>query len=91
MNKRDRTDKGFELIYWNLSYRRKFIRTLWLAPIVILMCLILAIKMPIFGSSVVTILGIAAIISTSVGQLIYTYHKWKKEKREKKESEADIV
>lgn len=26
----DKVDKGFELIYWKLSYRRKFIRTLWL-------------------------------------------------------------
>ena len=28
----DKVDKGFELIYWKLSYRRKFIRTLWLIP-----------------------------------------------------------
>lgn len=26
-------DKGFELLYNNLSYRRRFIRTLWLIPI----------------------------------------------------------
>jgi uncharacterized membrane protein len=28
-------DKGFELVYANLSDRRKFIRTLWLVPIAI--------------------------------------------------------
>ncbi|MCI6932356.1 MAG: hypothetical protein MR765_04425 [Tenericutes bacterium] len=26
-------DKGFELLYNNLSYRRRLIRTLWLIPI----------------------------------------------------------
>ena len=31
--KKDKVDKGFELLYDNLSYRRKFIRTIWLIPI----------------------------------------------------------
>ena len=30
MNK-EKVDKGFELIYYRLSYRRRFIRTLWLS------------------------------------------------------------
>lgn len=29
-------DKGFELLYYKLSYRRRFIRTLWLIPWIIL-------------------------------------------------------
>ena len=29
----EKIDKGFELDYWKLSYRRKFIRTLWLIPL----------------------------------------------------------
>lgn len=28
----NKVDKGFELVYWKLSYRRKFIRTLWMIP-----------------------------------------------------------
>ena len=28
---KNKVDKGFELAYWNLSYRRKLIRTLWQA------------------------------------------------------------
>ena len=28
----NKVDKGFELVYWKLSYRRKFIRTLWTIP-----------------------------------------------------------
>jgi hypothetical protein len=35
----DKTDKGFELSYWKLSYRRKFVRTLWGAPAVLLLLL----------------------------------------------------
>ena len=31
--KKEKVDKDFELLYENLSYRRKFIRTLWLIPI----------------------------------------------------------
>ena len=27
-----KVDKGIELCYWKLSYRRKFIRTLWIIP-----------------------------------------------------------
>lgn len=34
--KKEKVDKGFELFYKNLTYRRKFIRTLWLIPIGIL-------------------------------------------------------
>lgn len=28
-----KVDKGFQLIYWKLSYRRKFLRTLWWTPL----------------------------------------------------------
>ena len=31
-----KVDKGFELRYKNLSYRRRFIRTLWMIPLAIL-------------------------------------------------------
>ena len=33
--KHEKVDKGIELCYWKLSYRRKFIRTLWMIPIAI--------------------------------------------------------
>ena len=29
--KHEKVDKGIELCYWKLSYRRKLIRTLWMA------------------------------------------------------------
>ena len=32
-------DKGFELIYFNLSHRRKFIRTIWITIVGVLILL----------------------------------------------------
>lgn len=68
-------DKGFELIYWNLSYRRKFIRTLWALPLGVLSMLFIW----YIGSNIVlnTILTIGAVIMF-FAQLIFTFHKWKK-------------
>ena len=31
----EKVDKGIMVCYWKLSYRRKFIRTLWMIPIAI--------------------------------------------------------
>lgn len=67
-------DKGFEFIYWNLSYRRKFIRTLWLTPALIIPLAI------VWGSDFNKILKMVAtilLISVYLIQLIYTYKKWK--------------
>ncbi len=32
----EKIDTGIELCYWKLSYRRKFIRTLWMIPLSII-------------------------------------------------------
>lgn len=32
----NKDDKGFGQYYWNLSYKRKFIRILWVTPFLIL-------------------------------------------------------
>ncbi|MBQ4312659.1 MAG: hypothetical protein IJC18_00490, partial [Clostridia bacterium] len=37
----EKTDKGFELFYNNLSDRRKFIRLLWLSPAYILLIILI--------------------------------------------------
>lgn len=42
MNKKEKIDKGFELSYYNLSYRRRFIRTLWMIPFAILVIVTIA-------------------------------------------------
>lgn len=69
-----KVDKGFELFYWNLSYRRKFIRTLWWTPLsVIALVLIWKSKYNIVLNTIIT----AALISINLAQLIYNYKKWK--------------
>jgi len=75
---RNKTDKGFELRYWRLSYRRKFIRALWIAPAVLLFLLFPA-EYAILGiprnDLIVVVLVLAAI------QAAFNYHKWKQEER----------
>jgi len=67
-------DKGFELIYWNLSYRRKFIRTLWMTPtLIILLAVVWGSTFNKILKTIVTVL----LISVYLIQLIYTYKKWK--------------
>ena len=71
-----KVDKGFQLIYWKLSYRRKFIRTLWTIPI-----FIISIGIIVFlgdGIVVSKIMPIILII-LFILQIIYNYIKWKKE------------
>jgi len=72
-----KVDKGFELIYWKLSYRRKFIRTLWTIPFSIF-AIALTILCDWSMKNVVAVAIILLIIASS--QLIYTYKKSKNEK-----------
>ncbi|WP_248484042.1 hypothetical protein [Tepidibacter aestuarii] len=64
-----KVDAGFELCYWNLSYRRKFIRTLWCLPFLFLL-------VPICPNTVIAFCCILFII-----QAIYNYKKWKSEEK----------
>ena len=87
IDKRAKVDKGFELIYWNLSYRRKFIRTLWLTPIGALLIFLIVKNpwnIPFYGRNLFANLLIVAIVLTTIVQLIYTYYKWKKEEGQRK-------
>lgn len=73
-----KVDKGFQLIYWKLSYRRKFIRTLWSIPIfVISIGIIIFLGNGIFMSIVMPLILIILFII----QLIYNYIKWKKDEQ----------
>lgn len=71
-----KVDKGFELSYWNLSYRRKFIRTLWMIPFGFFA---LALLYFVRISSIIMIIYIVIFLIVEVSQLRYTYYHWKKE------------
>ncbi len=77
MNKK--IDKGFELLYAKLSYRRRFIRTLWLIPWAILALWLLKwVGVPTVG---IVIVGIILFVVGFI-QAFYNYRKWKEEQRE---------
>lgn len=70
-----KTDKGFQLSYWKLSYRRRFIRDLWMLPFVIISIgFIIWIGDSIFTNIVVLVIGLVLFLVQS----IYDYSKWKK-------------
>lgn len=70
-----KVDKGFHLNYWKLSYRRRFVRNLWMLPLLMAITGMLITR----GDSTLTcrIIPIILLVS-SVFELIYNYLKWKK-------------
>lgn len=72
----ERTDKGMEFCYWRLSYRRKFIRTLWLVPI---FAVIIIAFYQTFRSDALTWFICTAVFVSIIIQAIYNYKKWKSE------------
>lgn len=73
---RDKTDQGVQVAYWSLSYRRKFIRTLWCIPFVIAVAIYLWLST---GLGIATMSSILLLVTINTIQLVYTYIKWKTE------------
>ena len=71
--KKDKVDKGFELLYDNLSYRRKFIRTLWLIHLGIVVGIIVT-----YISIITSLFYWLWFIISATKQLKYNYTMWKK-------------
>ncbi len=73
----EKIDKGIVLCYWKLSYRRKFIRTLWMIPIDIVLIIYCHITFQSFlWTCIIAIVSGIMLLS----QAIYNYRKWKNEK-----------
>lgn len=72
----NKVDKGFELVYWKLSYRRKFIRTLWMIPWAITSLVFIQIVGEIYKYTIFA--GIIYLVVLPI-QAIYNYKKWMKE------------
>ncbi len=71
-------DKGFVWSYWKLSYRRKFIRTLWMIPFVLLAIVNISFNHE-FTTFIKAFLILILLISEVI-QLIYNYRHYQKEK-----------
>ena len=72
----NKVDKGFELVYWKLSYRRKFIRTLWMIPWAIVALIFIQIVGRNYKYTILA--GIIYLVILPI-QAIYNYKKWMKE------------
>ena len=74
--KKEKVDKGFEMIYYNLSYRRRFIRTLGVIPwMLLVLCWLWWL-----GTSMFITIPVAVIFAISVYiQALHNYKKWKEE------------
>lgn len=72
-------DKGIGFLYKNLSYRRKFIRTLWVTLIGILVSIYALLMSADKYFVCILIVGFAVV---DFRQLRDTYTKWKSEKTE---------
>jgi hypothetical protein len=72
------TDKGFEFAYFRLSYRRKFIRTLWTMGIIVVWYFAQPL-MPSYLPNVSLYLVLGFLFA--IPQAIYNYVKWKAEDR----------
>ncbi len=73
--KEEKVGKGFELFYDKLSYRRKFIRTLWMIPIGIFVGIIIA----YIGIGFVTAVYWIWFLMVGWKQLKYNYKMQKQE------------
>jgi len=77
--KKDKVDKGFELFYNNLSYRRKFIRTIWMILIGIIVGILIT-----SISIIISLLYWIQFTIVGIKQLKYNYMMWKTEISSKK-------
>lgn len=72
----EKVDKGIEVCYWKLSYRRKLIRTLWMIPVLIMINIVLYKEFPAY--SYARLIGVILFLPVFI-QAAYNYKKWKNE------------
>ena len=75
--KNSNVDRGFELRYWKLSYRRKFLCNLFLLPLCIVILVISILKSPFIISDTIFYTFTLLILLMST---IDNYYLWKKNK-----------
>ena len=73
--KNNKVDKGFELRYWKLSYRRKFIRSLLMLPFCIIILVLSDLTSHTGISNIIFYIGVVSVLLTDI---IYNFFKWKK-------------
>jgi len=80
-------DRGFCLTYYKLSYRRKFIRTIWTFVIgSLIVAGLLAMRPESLQKPAYVIVPAALLLLVVAAQAAYNYSKWQAEKREGQQS-----
>lgn len=74
----EKIDKGVELCYWKLSYRRKFIRTLWMVPVDVIIICGFHIR---YQNCLLTCAFLVISVIVIAIQAVYNYKKWKVTKK----------
>lgn len=77
---KEKVDKGFELVYFKLSYRRKLIRTFIILPALIGAYLVLYFLKE-WSLAMKVIIGLLFILLIAV-QLVYNFMMWKRTEAE---------
>lgn len=70
-----KTDKGSQFVYYALSYRRKFIRTLWVFPLIAIIFVVFFYSTEV--STTFKVICSIIMIIVFLGQLGYNYYMWK--------------
>jgi len=70
-------DLGFCLSYWRLSYRRKFIRTVWSCVIGTPLMAVLLAKLGFSGWQLYGLVTLAVVLVAL--QVLYNYNRWQSE------------
>ena len=73
--------KDKDIVYWKMNYKGKFKRTLWLIPMVIILCFLT----PLFMGPYWLVYDVLMVV-VLIWQLIYTYRKMKSEERSDEEN-----
>ncbi|CAG9621898.1 hypothetical protein [Sutcliffiella rhizosphaerae] len=76
---KEKVDKGFSLVYYSLSYRRRFIRSMWTYPIVFIPLIVVIIFYKIELTIALGVIGLL-IISASI-EIMYNYTRWKRQEK----------
>ncbi|MEK4628725.1 hypothetical protein MKZ17_11010 [Solibacillus sp. FSL R7-0682] len=76
----EKKDKGFVIVYHKLSYRRRFIRTLWLIPFVSLLYLTMYWIGDLTSNENITI-GVILLFLLLL-DILYNFTKWKNSEKQ---------
>lgn len=73
---RQKVDHGFEMNYYQLTYRRKLKRTIWMMPFLLISLLMIN----LLGDGIIIWKGSFTVICllASIGQACYNYYMWQK-------------